>query len=139
MVLNDIIGGIDMQKKLTVKQLALYQELQRFLLAIDKDTMCKNNGKEVVYNKIMPTKRLFRADFYCPNLKVLIEVNGGQWTNGRHTRGGVGYENDLTKLNIAQFNGFKVYQFTYEMLARREYDTFFLHVQTNFDKFSNKF
>ncbi len=35
-----------------------------------------------------------------------------------------GYENDLTKLNIAQHNGFKVYQFTYEMLMRREYTNF---------------
>lgn len=125
--------------KLTVKQLALYQELEKFLLIIDKDMMCKNNGKEIVYSKIMPTKRLFRADFYCPSIKVLVEVNGGQWTNGRHTRGGVGYENDLTKLNIAQLNGFKVYQFTYEMLARREYDIYFLHLKTKNDKLSDVF
>ena len=68
----------------------------------------------------MPTNRRFRADYYLPNLKTIIEVNGGQYINGRHNRGGVGYENDLTKLNLAQRHGFKIYQFTYEMIKRGE-------------------
>lgn len=109
---------------LTPKQLALYQELNKYLLSIDKDTMSKLNGKEIIYNRIMETKRLFRADFFLPNLKILVEVNGGQYSSGRHTRGGKGYETDLMKLNIAQFNGFKVYQFTYQMLERLEYKQF---------------
>jgi hypothetical protein len=80
--------------------------------------------KEAVYNKIMDTPRRFKAD-YCLDCKILIEINGGQWNGGRHNRGGKGYENDLNKLNIAQANGYKVYQFTYEMLQRREYLQFF--------------
>ncbi len=47
---------------------------------------------------------------------------------GRHTRAGkvkgkeyTQYENDLNKINLAQFHGFRIYQFTYEMLARLEY------------------
>lgn len=132
-VLIVIIGGTNM-KKLTPKQIALYRELNTFLKRFDPDTV-----QEAVFNKIMPTKRLFRCDFLCPSLKIIIEVNGGQWTNGRHTRGGVGYENDLTKLNIAQLHGFKIFQFTYEMLERREYDVFLLHLQTEQDKISNKF
>jgi len=110
--------------KLTPKQIVLYQELNKYLLLIDPGTCSKLNGKEIIYSHIMSTKRLFRADFYCPNINVLAEVNGGQFSAGRHTRGGVGYETDLMKLNIAQSNGFKVFQFTYEMLSRLEYKQF---------------
>ena len=70
----------------------------------------------------MDTDRKFRADYLLLKDKIIIEINGGQYINGRHNRGGIGYENDLTKLNIAQKNGFKIYQFTYEMINRREYD-----------------
>jgi very-short-patch-repair endonuclease len=76
--------------------------------------------KEVVFSHIMDTKRKFRAD-YLLDEKIIIEINGGQFINGRHNRGGKGYENDLTKLNLAQSNGFKVFQFTYEMLSRKEF------------------
>ena len=119
--------------KLSNTNKILLLELETYLKRFDEVQ------KETTFNKIMPTKRLFRCDFLCPNLKVIIEVNGGQWTNGRHTRGGVGYENDLTKLNIAQLHGFKIFQFTYEMLERREYDVFLLHLQTKQDKISNQF
>lgn len=76
--------------------------------------------KEVVFSHIMPTKRRFRAD-YLLNGNIIIEINGGQYINGRHNRGGNGYENDLTKINLAQKHGFKVFQFTYEMLAAKQY------------------
>jgi hypothetical protein len=75
---------------------------------------------EVNYAEIMPTKRKFRADFMV-NPNILIEVNGGQFVNGRHNRGGKGYERDLEKGNLAQKCGYKFYQFTYEMLAKQEY------------------
>lgn len=76
--------------------------------------------QEVVFSSIMPTKRKFRADYLCLNLKLIIELNGGQWVNGRHNRCGKGYENDLTKINLAQRNGFQVWQYTYEMISRGE-------------------
>lgn len=31
--------------------------------------------------------RLWRIDFYWPNERVAVEVDGGVWTGGRHTRG----------------------------------------------------
>lgn len=79
-------------------------------------------SKEIVFKTFMSTSRKFRADYLCFDAGVIIEINGGQYINGRHNRGGKGYENDLTKLNIAQVNGFKIYQFTYEMLERKEYE-----------------
>jgi len=94
----------------------LMDELKKALLSVDPKTMA-----EVPFSLIMPTKRKFRADFYLPDKKIIIEVNGGQYLNGRHNRGGKGYETDLYKLNLAQFYGFKVYQFTYEMIERNEH------------------
>ena len=84
------------------------------------ETMLKNANiefqKEVVFSKIMPTKRKFRADYYLPELKTIVEINGGQFVNGRHNRGGKGYENDLIKSNMASLNGFFYLQYTYQML-----------------------
>lgn len=99
-----------------LKRTALLIELERYLhnnFAIVK--------QEVVFSKIMDTTRKFRADYLIEDTKTIIEVNGGSWINGRHNRGGKGYENDLTKLNLAQMNGYKVIQFTYEMLEREEF------------------
>ena len=94
----------------------LYRELFNELKKIDPKA-----SQEVVFSSFMNTKRKFRADFLCPILKIIIEINGGQYQNGRHNRGGVGYENDLTKLNMAQVNGYKILQFTYQMLSRGEH------------------
>jgi very-short-patch-repair endonuclease len=97
----------------------LITELKKVLLQLDGQSMA-----EVPFSHIMPTKRKFRADFFCPNRKTIIEVNGGQFNSGRHTRGGTGYQNDLFKINLAQYHGFKVYQFTYEMLEKRVHHKF---------------
>lgn len=84
--------------------------------------------EEVVFSKIMPTTRQYRADYCILDQKIIIEINGGSWINGRHNRASpvkgkpyTTYENDLNKINLAQSHGWKVYQFTYEMLKRREY------------------
>ena len=96
-------------------------KLQRQLVIKEFENYLNTFEKEVVFNKIMPTKRRFRADYLLRAKRIIIEINGGQYINGRHNRGGKGYENDLTKLNLAQKNGFIVYQFTYEMLMSQEY------------------
>lgn len=87
--------------------------------------------EEIVFTKIMNTKRVYRADYLIRSSNTIIEINGGQWTKGRHTRAGTvkgklytQYENDLNKLNLAQVNGFKILQFTYEQLGRQEYKNF---------------
>ena len=60
--------------------------------------------------KFLPDRR-FRFDFCWKKYYIACEVNGGVWTGGRHTRG-YGYQKDLEKLNLAQANGWKVFQFT---------------------------
>jgi very-short-patch-repair endonuclease len=113
-------------KNNSVKNLALLQEFKAYLKKRNCEVI-----EEVVFNKIMPTDRLYRADYCILKEKIIIEVNGGQYSGGRHTRAGkvkgkvyTQYENDLNKINLAQLNGWKVYQFTYEQLMRKEYEGF---------------
>ena len=85
------------------------EKRKKILLEFENYLKSKGYGyrKEAVFNDIMPTKRRFRADYFIPPCYI-IEINGGQWTQGRHTRGGTGYENDLMKLNIASQNLFYI-------------------------------
>ena len=57
------------------------------------------------------TKRRFRFDFAWLDRMIAMEIEGGVWTGGRHTRG-AGYSRDLEKYNLAQLHGWDVYRFT---------------------------
>jgi len=62
--------------------------------------------------------RRWRADYYLPDYMTLVEIEGGAWVNGRHTRP-YGYENDCEKYNKATLMGFKVIRFTTTMINKR--------------------
>lgn len=64
--------------------------------------------------KFHPTRR-WRFDYCWVKEKVAIEINGGVWIKGRHTRG-AGQIKDMEKLNEAQRMGYDVYQFTPQQL-----------------------
>lgn len=51
--------------------------------------------------------RKFRADFGWPGARLLVEVQGGIWTLGRHNRGS-GYEQDCARLNELTLAGWRV-------------------------------
>lgn len=51
--------------------------------------------------------RRWRFDLAYPDLKIAIEVEGGIFINGAHTRG-KGYEDDLEKYNKATLLGWKL-------------------------------
>lgn len=55
--------------------------------------------------------RRWRADFAFPELKILIECEGGGWVNGRHSRG-AGFEADMEKYNAASMLGWTVLRFS---------------------------
>ncbi|EPJ7394020.1 DUF559 domain-containing protein [Acinetobacter baumannii] len=60
-------------------------------------------------------KRKWRADFLITGTKILIEVEGGIWSGGRHTRG-KGYIGDMEKYNSAAMMGFTVLRFSTEQV-----------------------
>ncbi len=59
--------------------------------------------------------RKWRADFHLVGKLILIEVEGGIWSNGRHTRG-KGYIADMEKYNSAQKLGYSVYRYSTEQV-----------------------
>lgn len=61
-----------------------------------------------------PTRK-WRFDFAWPDRKVACEIEGGAWSNGRHTRG-PGFVADCEKYNSANGFGWHVYRFTADML-----------------------
>lgn len=65
-----------------------------------------------------PTRR-WRADFCWTRERLLVEVDGGIWTEGRHTRGS-GYEEDCRKLNAAAGQGYWVMRFSTGMVRSGE-------------------
>ncbi|SSO21328.1 Protein of uncharacterised function (DUF559) [Acinetobacter nosocomialis] len=64
--------------------------------------------------KFHPTRK-WRADFFITGTKILVEVEGGIWSGGRHTRG-KGYLGDMEKYNEASAMGFTVLRFSTEQV-----------------------
>lgn len=61
-------------------------------------------------------KRLWRFDYRIKAIEdgcVAIEIEGGIWNRGRHTRG-KGFQGDLDKYNAASAEGWRVFRFSTE-------------------------
>ena len=65
-------------------------------------------------------KRRWRFDFAWPDKMVAVELEGGTWTGGRHTRG-KGFRNDCEKYNSAAFLGWTVIRLTTDMVRPMEW------------------
>ena len=65
--------------------------------------------------------RKFRFDFAVMRMResLGIEIDGGVFSNGRHTRG-VGFVRDMEKLNLAAVWGWKVLRFTPNQVLKGE-------------------
>ena len=59
--------------------------------------------------------RRFRFDFAWPNFLIAVEIEGGTYSMGRHTRGS-GFAKDCEKYNLAALDGWQVYRFTTGMV-----------------------
>jgi very-short-patch-repair endonuclease len=57
--------------------------------------------------------RRYRFDFAWPDLMVAVEIEGGTWIAGRHSRGS-GFAADCRKYNDAAERGWAVLRFTTE-------------------------
>ena len=64
--------------------------------------------------------RRWRFDFAWPTVQVAVEMEGGIWTRGRHTRG-KGFEADCEKYNAATALGWRVFRCTAGMLEDDPY------------------
>lgn len=60
-------------------------------------------------------ERQWRADFHILETKILVEIEGGIWTGGRHTRG-KGFIHDMEKYNAATVLGYQVLRFSTEQV-----------------------
>ena len=60
--------------------------------------------------------RRWRFDYAWPDRKIALELEGGTWVGGRHTRG-AGYRNDCRKYNRAAVLGWIVIRATTDMAA----------------------
>lgn len=65
------------------------------------------------------TSHKWRADFAWLQQKLIVEVEGGTWSNGRHNRG-KGYEADCVKYNAAVKQGWRLLRYTTDMVKRGE-------------------
>jgi hypothetical protein len=63
--------------------------------------------KEYRFNPL----RRWRADYYIPAINTLLEIEGGVFNRGRHSRG-TGYTNDTYKYNSAIVLDFKLLRYT---------------------------
>lgn len=59
--------------------------------------------------------RRWRADFAFPERMLLVEIEGGVFSFGRHSRGS-GFEKDAEKYNAAALLGYRVLRFTTGMV-----------------------
>lgn len=86
-------------------------------MSVSLDLQMQAMGIEfVAEHRFHPTRR-WRFDYAIPSLMLAIEVEGGGWTGGRHTRG-KGFANDLEKYDEAMRLGWNVYRCSPEMVRK---------------------
>lgn len=67
-------------------------------------------------------ERKWRFDVALPDA-IAIEIEGGAWTAGRHTRG-KGFVADMEKYNVATLMGWRLLRFTPEQVLTGEAKSF---------------
>lgn len=65
--------------------------------------------------KFCPHRR-WKSDFRILGTNILVEVEGGTWSGGRHTRG-KGYADDCEKYSWAAANGWTVLRYTTQQVT----------------------
>jgi very-short-patch-repair endonuclease len=75
-------------------------------------SICKTDyGLAVEKEYIFHPTRKWRFDYAIPEHKIALEVEGGVWTRGRHTRP-EGFLGDIEKYNEAALLGWRVFRVT---------------------------
>jgi hypothetical protein len=103
------------------------QNIQDLILEAELQDLAKkaNTGYELEY--VFAPPRRFRFDACLPELRIAIEIDGGVFIGGRHTRG-TGFVHDMEKLNLAGLLGYRVFRFTPQQLRSGEMREFMTKV-----------
>lgn len=65
--------------------------------------------------KFHPTRQ-WQCDFAWPESKVVVEIEGGVYTQGRHVRPS-GFIKDIQKYNALMLAGYRLLRFTPDMIS----------------------
>lgn len=80
--------------------------------------ICRTEIGTTVYKEhVFHPVRKWRFDYALPEHMIAVEVEGGVWTSGRHTRP-QGFINDMEKYNAATVMGWRVLRVTPDDLLR---------------------
>lgn len=92
------------------------------------DTQCKALGLPVGLPEYrFHETRKWRSDRAWPEHKLLVEIEGGGFTTGRHTRG-QGFDNDCVKYAEAMIRGWRVLRVTTRMVKNGEAIRYLAHL-----------
>lgn len=73
--------------------------------------ICENLCDGVEFEYRFHPRRKWRFDVAWSERMIAVEIDGGVWVQGRHSRG-AGQVADNEKINVAQSMGWDVYRFT---------------------------
>ena len=83
-------------------------------------------------------KRRWRFDFAHKPSLVAVEIEGGVWSGGRHTRGS-GYVKDCEKYNEAALTGWTVLRLTPELITFPNLETIAAFMRTRATKMADPY
>ena len=82
-------------------------------------------------------ERRWRADFAHVGARVLIEIEGGIWVNGRHNRA-AGFNADLEKYLAAGLAGWRVFRFGPDQITLENVERMAQQVRDEIRRFSTE-
>jgi very-short-patch-repair endonuclease len=82
-------------------------------------------------------ERRWRADFAHVGARVLIEIEGGIWVNGRHNRA-AGFNADLEKYLAAGLGGWRVFRFGPDQITLENVERMAEQVRDEMRRFSTE-
>lgn len=101
------------QQKKKTRQTTNSHKLRDIFTIICKTDLDINVVKEYQFHP----KRKWRFDYAIVEHKIALEVEGGVWTGGRHTRP-QGFLGDIEKYNTATLMGWRVFRVTPDNLYK---------------------
>jgi very-short-patch-repair endonuclease len=86
------------------------------MLKIACEHLADQAGTGVEYEYRFHPTRKWRFDAAFPERMIAVEIDGGAFIGGRHTRG-AGFKRDCEKLNAAALMGWRVFRFLPEQIG----------------------